>query len=120
MSKQLDDSEVFDRAVNILDRALDAAETILRPYTQLVTPENIAAAFVRHCKTHLSQELKNIAEHGHRNDDPADPPPAIPSLRDAAQNALDVLDYLLSDCADDDASSMAPAAKALREALAKA
>ena len=45
---------------------------------------------------------------------------AVPDLVGAANDALDVLEYTLCDCAEDDRARMEPAANALRAALAKA
>lgn len=56
----------------ILDEALNSAEIILKPLLASNRPRRIADAFETHVRIHLAIELKNMIEHGHRNDDPKD------------------------------------------------
>lgn len=66
----------------ILDRALDAAEGELRQLLGRDLIGNITHYFMNHCKMHLEAELQNIVEHGHRNDDLENVPPAyLPPVR---------------------------------------
>jgi hypothetical protein len=73
-----------DSELAVLDSACTMAEEILRPLLKFYSAESVAEAFKEHLQCHLLEELTNIEAHGHRNDDPADPPP--PS--DAAVYAL--------------------------------
>jgi hypothetical protein len=63
-----------EKSVAILDRALDAAEAILRPLLKSASTPAIVIAFRQHVTDHLGPELANIVHHGHKNDDPADRP----------------------------------------------
>ena len=65
----------------ILDRALNVAEDILLKFpigrNELAVkslPNFVSSAFAEHVRIHLAIELRNISNHGHRNDDPEDQP----------------------------------------------
>lgn len=71
MKRRLHDEE----HIAALDRALSAAEEVLRELLPAVKrPDVIASDFAIHVRTHLRDELTNIQAHGHRNDDPNDKP----------------------------------------------
>lgn len=63
-----------DDVLAVFDDALTAAETHLARLMPLFGPEAITSKFNQHVNTHLWNELHNIRTHGHRNDDPNDPP----------------------------------------------
>lgn len=63
-----------DAELAILDRALDAAENVLRELLARYAPKHIREAFAQHVETHLGSELANIKAHGHKNDDPNENP----------------------------------------------
>jgi hypothetical protein len=70
-----------DAIVKACDWALDAAEAELATrlgnrFASAVKNRALAERFTNHCRTHLEEELQNIAAHGHRNDDPAEVPSA--------------------------------------------
>jgi hypothetical protein len=64
-----------DSELAVLDSACTAAEESLRPLLKFYSAESVAEAFKEHLQCHLLEELTNIEAHGHRNDDPNDPPP---------------------------------------------
>jgi len=63
-----------DAYTDTLDMALTAAEENLQKLLPGFKPYEISEAFAIHVLTHLSTELFNIADHGHRNDDPENAP----------------------------------------------
>jgi hypothetical protein len=64
-----------DATLAILDKALDAAEGVLKELIPKHRCAEIEKAFLKHVDEYLWTELLNIEKHGHRNDDPADRPP---------------------------------------------
>jgi hypothetical protein len=80
-----------DDQLDVLDRALNAAEDILMEFPigksgiawlertrgKRSLAEFVSEAFERHVGMHLGVEMLNIAKHGHRNDDPEDDPEEI-------------------------------------------
>jgi hypothetical protein len=72
-----------DDVYEIFDNALDAAEHVLRPLVSDYESDDVVAEFKDHCRTHLQDEMHNIAMHGHRNEDaadvPKDPPASTPA-----------------------------------------
>jgi len=83
-----------DASLKILDAALTAAEDQLQKLLPAFPPRQIACLFSEHVMTHATEELSNIAKHGHRNDDPADIPQndAHQELLEAAANLLSAKD----------------------------
>src|ERR1700730_11437186 len=63
-----------DAVTEILDAALTSAETHLQTLMPALKPSEVLAGFVSHVQFHLVEELTNIADHGHRNDDAEDIP----------------------------------------------
>jgi hypothetical protein len=63
-----------DSELAVFDAALTASEELLRPLLASYRPRSVAEAFKQHAQIHLVDELSNIVRHGHRNDDPNDPP----------------------------------------------
>jgi hypothetical protein len=81
MSKEVLFLSLNDDQLEVLDKALTAAEEVLREFPVGKSglkaknlPEFVADVFEEHVRIHLATELSNIAEHGHRNDDPDDEP----------------------------------------------
>lgn len=82
-------TNLMDAATDTLDSALDAAEAHLQKLLPALTPHQIASAFADHARTHLPDELANIGNHGHRNDDPTDVRPELISHQSArVKNAI--------------------------------
>jgi hypothetical protein len=81
MSKEVLFLSLNDDQLEVLDKALTAAEEVLREFPvgkrglkAKNLPEFVSDVFEEHVRIHLATELSNIAEHGHRNDDPDDEP----------------------------------------------
>ena len=79
--KNLTCLDLNDTQLELLDRALNAVEDILLKFpigksglAVKSLPVFVASAFAEHVRLHLVTELKNISDHGHRNDDPDDEP----------------------------------------------
>jgi len=60
--------------IDTLDAALTAAEAHLQKLLPGFPPRQITCVFSEHVLTHATEELSNIAKHGHRNDSPEDKP----------------------------------------------
>jgi hypothetical protein len=70
-----------DDQLEVLDKALTDAEEVLKKFPVGKSglkaknlPGFVADVFEEHVRIHLATELSNIADHGHRNDDPDDVP----------------------------------------------
>jgi len=97
--KKLLDSDAY---TDILDAALTAAEEELIALLPTLKPSDVSEDFATHIHTHLLTELSNIAQHGHRNDDPEDVPPLKPDLLAALKHAASALDLWLNGPGDAD------------------
>jgi hypothetical protein len=69
-----------DKELAILDAAVNVAEDILKSLLCSHNATQVKDAFLQHVRTHLGEELMNIAAHGHRNDVSEDEP--TPSIYD--------------------------------------
>jgi hypothetical protein len=65
-----------DEPTATLDAALTSAEAHLQKLFPKFQPYQVVSMFNQHIQTHLREELDNIVDHGHPNDDPADVPQA--------------------------------------------
>lgn len=59
-----------ETTTDVLDAALTSAELHLQKLLPAIPPRQVGGMFVEHVMTHLTEELSNIARHGHRSDDP--------------------------------------------------
>lgn len=73
-----------DSLTATLDAALTSAEQHLQTLLSALEPTAIKQAFENHVHTQLTEELSNIFDHGHCNDDPEDTPerPDLPHDQD--------------------------------------